>query len=140
MSLHDQIFLTDLDSLRLRSVARRLAARHGAERRNAEELFDLLESAQVVPANAIAPDVVTMNSRVSCDACASDAGGVLTLVYPGEADVDAGRISVLSPLGRALLGARAGSRVAFETPGDGVRSVQVRSIAYQPEACGHWSL
>jgi regulator of nucleoside diphosphate kinase len=128
MSLNDQIFLTEADALRLRNIARQLDGQRGEARNQAEELLELLDTAAVVPANAIAPDVVTMNSTVAYDDAEDGAVETITLVYPEQADAAQGRVSVLSPLGRTLIGARAGARVTFETPGDGIRSVRVRKV------------
>ena len=140
MSLHDQICLTDLDAIRLRSMARQLIGARGDPRLQGEALFDLLDAADIVPANAITPDVVTMNSTVVYDDADDGRSDTVTLVYPDKADVTRGRVSVLSPLGRRLIGVRAGERVSFETPGNGLRSVRVREVVYQPEAAGDWIL
>ena len=134
------IFLTDLDQLRLRVLSRNLLAQGNGGRAPGEDLLDLLESAEVVPANAIAPDVVTMNSTIVCHGGPlGDDERTISLVYPDQADGSAGRISILSPLGRALIGARAGSSVEIETP-EGPRTVHVGLVTYQPEAEGQWLL
>lgn len=135
-----QIFLTDLDAVRLRNVARQLQAQRGEARDQAEELMDLVDNAAVVPADAIAPDVVTMNSTVVYDDAKDGPVETLMLVYPEHADAALGRVSVISPLGRTLIGLRAGTSVSFETPGDGTRCVRVRKVLYQPEAAGDWTL
>ncbi|MEO8159598.1 MAG: nucleoside diphosphate kinase regulator [Betaproteobacteria bacterium] len=135
-----QIFITDLDAVRLRNVARQLHSQHGEARHHAEELMDLVDSAAVVPADSIAPDVVTMNSTVVYDDAGDGPVETLMLVYPEHADAARGRVSVLSPLGRTLIGLRAGMSVDFETPGHGTRSVRVRKVLYQPEAAGDWTL
>ena len=140
MSLRDQICLTDLDAIRLRSMARQLIGARGDPRLQGEELFDLLDAADVVPANAITADVVTMNSTLVYDDADNGSSDTLTLVYPDKADVTRRLVSVLSPLGRGLIGVRAGERVSFETPGSGLRSVLVREVVYQPEAAGDWTL
>lgn len=140
MAASQQIFLTDLDAVRLRNVARRLQAQPGEARNQAEELLDLVDNAAVVPADSIAPDVVTMNSKVDYDDAGEGPVETLMLVYPEHADAARGRISVLSPLGRTLIGLRAGNSVAFETPGHGTRCVRVRKVRYQPEAAGDWTL
>jgi regulator of nucleoside diphosphate kinase len=141
MSSHEPICMTDLDQLRLRTVLRTLLARPGGDRDCGEELRDLLDSARVVPANAIGADVVTMNSTIVCRGePLGEADKALTLVYPDRADSAAGCISILSPLGRALIGARAGSAVDVEAPGGSVRRVSIRGIRYQPEAAGDWAL
>jgi regulator of nucleoside diphosphate kinase len=62
-----------------------------------------------------------------------------TLVYPDEADILAGRLSVLAPLGIALLGARVGQVVEFDAPA-GARRLKVEKVLYQPEGAGDFHL
>lgn len=93
-----------------------------------------LERAVVVPAHAVPPDVVTMNSRVRLRD--GRRTWTMTLVFPDQADPEEGCISVLAPLGAALLGCRVGQRVEFRVPGGGARSCDILSVLYQPEAAG----
>jgi regulator of nucleoside diphosphate kinase len=99
----------------------------------------VLDAARIVPAKDVPSDIVTMNSRVVI----ADAGGAnsraVRLVYPEEADPARGDISVLSPLGNALLGARTGDSVTVRTPA-GSRVVRVTAIEFQPEAAGRYDL
>lgn len=130
------IYLTDIDQLRLRVLSRTLLERNNGSREPGEELLDLVENAEVVPARAIAPDVVTMNSSVVAEGDMLGKGEhTLTLVYPDRADGATRRISVLSPLGRALLGARAGQTLEIQTP-EGVHKLKLLRVVYQPEADG----
>ena len=61
----------------------------------------------------------------------------MTLVFPEAADPEEGRISVLAPLGAALLGCRVGETVEFRVPGGAARSCEILIVLYQPEAAGH---
>lgn len=131
--------ISDLDAIRLRTVARQLIGARGENRRHAEDLFEKLDTAEVVPASSIAADLVTMNSSVVYDDGADGIMATLTLVYPDEADIGMNRVSVLSPLGLALIGSRPGQTVTFETPDGTMRRIRVRSLVYQPEAHGDWS-
>jgi regulator of nucleoside diphosphate kinase len=140
MQTRNHTLLTELDALRLRRIAHHLINQGGGNRDKGEELVELIESAEVVPAEAIPPGIVTMNSRVLYDDSADGPAEAITLVYPEEADVDKGRVSVLSPLGLALLGARNGEQVILETPGNGLREVRVQQVVYQPEAAGDRTL
>ena len=101
-----------------------------------------LSRGKVVPASDVPRDVVTMHSRVRVRHV-GDADGdgpeTYTLVYPEEADFSAGKLSVLAPMGTALLGARAGQEVEFEAPA-GTRRVKVLKVLYQPEAAGDFHL
>jgi regulator of nucleoside diphosphate kinase len=60
-----------------------------------------------------------------------------TLVFPEDADVSQGKISVLAPIGTAMLGYRVGDTFEWDTPG-GKRSIQVKRVIYQPEASGDY--
>ena len=80
-----------------------------------------------------------MHSQVRVRDPKSDEVGTYTLVYPDAADITDGKLSVLAPMGAALLGARQGQVVKFETPG-GVRRLKVLKILYQPETAGDFHL
>lgn len=98
-----------------------------------------LERGDVVAPREVPKGVVTMNSRVRFRDLASRERETYTLVYPADADVENGRLSVLAPLGAALLGARVGDVVECRTPG-GVRRLTVERVLYQPEAAGDFHL
>jgi regulator of nucleoside diphosphate kinase len=99
-------------------------------------LIDELERAELVPAAAIGHNVVTMNSRVRI--MDPDTGGrrTVTLVYPGEEDSDRGKISVVTPMGTALLGLREGTRMEWRTLDGRRKSISVLEVQYQPESRG----
>jgi regulator of nucleoside diphosphate kinase len=94
-----------------------------------------INRARVVEPTRIKPNVVTMNSRVKLLDLARDGHEIHTLAYPQKADLRSGRLSVLSPLGMALLGAREGDVVRVMSA-DGPRDIKIESILYQPEAAG----
>lgn len=93
-----------------------------------------LTRAVVVGQDEIPPDVVTMNSRVRLRV--GRRTWIMTLVFPENADPEEGCISVLAPLGAAILGCRVGQSVRFRVPGGEERSCDILSILYQPEAAG----
>ena len=80
-----------------------------------------------------------MNSRVRLRDLRTGEDETYTLVYPEEADIDEGRLSVLAPLGTALLGSRNGQTIVVNAPG-GRRRLKVERILYQPEAAGDYHL
>lgn len=101
-----------------------------------EKLEGELVRANVVPREQIPGDVVTMNSRVVFENETTGEKREVTLVYPGSADIDAGKISVLVPIGTALLGLRVGQSIDWELPGGEKQRYRIVKIPFQPEAAG----
>lgn len=93
-----------------------------------------LDQAVVVGPDEVPPDVVTMNSRARLRD--GRRTWTMTLVFPEDANPEEGAISVLAPLGAALLGCRVGQVVKFRVPGGGERECDILSVLYQPEAAG----
>jgi regulator of nucleoside diphosphate kinase len=134
------IWLTQQDYLRLKRV---LGERTRESRTIADELAtleELLDVARVVVPERIPDDVVTMNSRVQFRDAASGEEDTVTIVYPSDADPSSGRISVLSPVGGAMLGAAEGQEVELPLPHGLTRRIRIESVLYQPEAQGHFAL
>jgi regulator of nucleoside diphosphate kinase len=94
-----------------------------------------LDRGKVVPADRVPGNVVTMRSQVRVHDLSEDERETYTLVYPEEADINVGKLSILAPLGTALLGTRVGQVVGFDAPA-GPRRLKVEKILYQPEAAG----
>jgi len=95
-----------------------------------------LERAEVVEPEQIPPHVVTMNSTVRFTFKESGEEFRLTLVYPRDAHGEPDRISILAPVGSALLGLSVGDEIQWPTPGGGMATVNVVEVAYQPERAG----
>jgi regulator of nucleoside diphosphate kinase len=131
MSQADHIIVTDRDLERLLPIVARapLAASLEAE----------LDRAVVVQQREVPPDVVTMNSQIVYEDCATGARRNVQLVYPRDADAARGRVSVMAPVGSALLGLRVGQLIAWRLPA-GMRCMRVVELRYQPEAQGHFHL
>ncbi len=127
------ICVTEEDLARLRLVIEARRGQQGRDRNHLEALEEELERAEVVEPDELPPDVVTMRSRVRVHDLVSGDDAVYTLVFPREADVAQGRLSVLAPIGTALLGYRAGDVIEWPVPG-GVRTLQIAEVLYQPEA------
>jgi regulator of nucleoside diphosphate kinase len=98
-----------------------------------------LERGKVVPPTRVPPGVVTMNSCVRLHDVLSEERETYTLVYPAEANIDEGKLSVLAPLGTALLGSKVGRIIEVKTPG-GLRRLKVDKVLYQPESVGDFHL
>ncbi|MBX7256304.1 MAG: nucleoside diphosphate kinase regulator [Candidatus Hydrogenedentes bacterium] len=134
-----KIYITTQDRARIESLLCELP--HSALRGETDhvDLEQELKSARIVEPKKVPPTVVTMRSRVVLSELESGARRELTLVYPNEADVDRGKISVLSPVGKAILGYSTGDTVAWKVP-TGVKHFRVEQVLYQPEAAGHYQL
>ncbi|AKH20089.1 nucleoside diphosphate kinase regulator [Sedimenticola thiotaurini] len=102
-----------------------------------DELQTELDRADVVAPEEVSPDVVTMNSQVRF-ALESGEEFCLTLVYPKDMDGSADKISILAPVGSALLGLSVGDHIEWPRPGGGVTKVQIVEIIYQPERAGEY--
>ncbi|KAA5541202.1 GreA/GreB family elongation factor [Adhaeribacter rhizoryzae] len=94
-----------------------------------------LKRAKRVPSVTIPPEVVTMNSRVRVQELKSNSEMILSVVFPHEANFNAGKISVLSPIGTAILGSRAGDEVVWTAPYCKF-IYKIKEVLYQPEADG----
>jgi regulator of nucleoside diphosphate kinase len=135
-SVADQptIYLTQNDLDRLFDLVEAYSAGSGGRR--FEQLERELVRAVVVPRGQIPKDVVTMNSRVIFENETTGERMEIELVYPREADIDAGKISILVPVGTALLGMRIGQSIDWELPSGETHRYRVVGVPYQPEATG----
>ena len=97
-----------------------------------EELAAELDRARIVEADEIAPDVVTMHARFTFRDDSHGTTRTISLVYPGEENVDEGRISILTPMGAALLGLSEGQSIALEGRDGARRSITVLELLSQP--------
>lgn len=104
-----------------------------------EGLSEELDRANIVAQKDIPPDVVTMNSRVRLSDTSKEEDLIYTLVFPRDADAEAGKISVLAPIGTAILGYKVGDIIEWPVP-LGIRKVKIEEVLYQPEAAGDFHL
>ena len=130
-----KILLTDADCERLQWLigSSRVQCHRDAER--LDELENELKRATVVKSCKVPPDVVTMNSRVRIRELNSGRELTYQIVFPKDADMAENRISILAPIGTALLGYRVGTTVEWRVP-SGLRRFQILDVEYQPEAVG----
>ncbi len=128
--------ITALDQRRLKFLAATLSADEHMQR-YAADLLDAVEAAKVVPSKRIPPDVVTMNTRVRYADLAAGNVKAVTLVYPEDADANHSQVSVLSPLGNALIAMKVGQTAMLRLPYGDEHRIRVAEILYQPEAEGH---
>jgi regulator of nucleoside diphosphate kinase len=127
------IFIADDDRVRLEALLRRASDRDAQPAHYLAALAGELRRARVVPRAEIPPDVVTMGSTVRLRDLETGEDETYTLVYPDEADIEEDKLSVLAPVGTALLGYRAGDVVEWPVP-VGVRRIRVEEVLFQPES------
>ena len=129
------IFITQADMKRLQSLIQSMKS----SREDLQALRAELDQAHVVAPADIPKDVVTMNSKAQVRDLETGEMMTYTLVFPGSANIDDGKISVLAPVGTAMLGHRAGEEFEWHVPAGPVR-LRVEEVLYQPEAAGHYNL
>lgn len=125
------IIVTEPDLGRLRALLRGQSESSLLDQEHLQDLKSELDRAVPVDAADVPPGVVTMHSQIRVEDVESGETRTYTLVFPHEADVASGRISVLAPLGTALLGYREGDEVEWEMPG-GVRRLRIRQVVQHP--------
>ncbi len=133
------IFITKFDQERLIKLlieAKRTGYR-GSE--YLSKLENELARAKVVSPKEIPANVITMNSKALLVDVDTGEEMTFTLVFPENADIAQGKISILAPIGTAMLGYRVGDVFEWDVP-DGARKLQVKEILYQPEARGDFNL
>lgn len=101
-------------------------------------LEEEIDRAEIVDPKDVPPSVVTMNSTIRFKVASSAEEFCLTLVYPRDVDESGGTISILAPVGSALLGLSQGDEIEWPRPGGGTLKVQLEDILYQPERAGEY--
>lgn len=130
--------ITKQDRDRLKACISKASAR-SRDGAHLKALSGLLARLKVVEQKAIGGDIVTMNSRVKIMDIDTKETLSVTLVYPEDADMELGRMSVLSPIGTAILGYRRGEVIEWAGPRR-LRRILIKEIDYQPEADGNYAL
>ena len=131
-----QITISTLDFARLQALLNTPAASAQPE---LEHLRSELDRAEVVEPEAMPPDVATMNSTIKFVIEPSGKEFELTLSYPDDTRGEAGRISILAPVGSALLGLAVGQDIEWPVPGGKTIRARVLAISYQPERSGEFT-
>lgn len=140
MTTNTTIWLTDHDYTRLKHLLAELARQSRGMQAGLEMLEEILDSARIVDPDEVPENVVTMNSSVLFEDVVTREHGTVTIVYPADADPSAGRISVLSPVGAALIGECEGREVELPLPYGRTRRIRIVGVLYQPEARGEFAL
>jgi len=136
--IRSSIQVTAADYERLRSLIE--TWRDTRDAAAAQALSDELDRAEVVPPEQIAGNVVTMNSRVVFEDQQTAARRAVWLVYPLESDIERSQISILAPIGSALLGLAVGQTIDWPLPGGHAKRLRIVEVVYQPEQAGHFHL
>jgi regulator of nucleoside diphosphate kinase len=140
MAINGVIWLTAQDYNRLRHLLAELTRQSRGMQAGVDTLEDILDLARIVQPEKVPGNVVTMNSRVLYEDVSTGDQGTVTIVYPGDADPSNQKISVLSPVGAALLGEAENSEVELPLPHGQTRRIRISSVLYQPEAQGDFAL
>lgn len=129
------IYITEADMRRLKPLIESMKTSRDDLRGLQSELLQ----ARVVAPKDVPPDVVTMNSKARLRDLETGEEVTYELVFPDRANIEQGRISVVAPVGTAMLGHRVGDEFEWEVPAGAVR-LRVEEVLYQPEAAGHYHL
>lgn len=133
------IYITELDMERLKERLLESEAIPERDRENLAELEQELMRAEVVSPQEVPGDVITMNSSVRLKDLDTKKELTYTLVFPADANAAQNKISVLAPIGTALIGYQVGDIITWEVPA-GRRRLKVEEVLYQPEAAGDYHL
>jgi len=125
-----KIYITEPDMKKLKEIIDD-EIEYAKDKDHVRELDLELTRAEVVSDEKLPNDVITMNSKVLLLLDGTEEE--VSLVYPNEADVSQSKISVLSPIGTAILGYREGDSIEWKVP-SGITKVEVKKVIYQPEA------
>ncbi|QEL17513.1 nucleoside diphosphate kinase regulator [Limnoglobus roseus] len=126
------IFIATDDRVLLEALLRRAVDHPLQQAGSLAALAEELRRARVVPRTELPPDVVSMGSTVRIRDLETGEDETYTLVYPDESDIEDEKLSVLSPVGTALLGYRSGDEIEWPVPA-GVRRFRVEEVMLQPE-------
>jgi regulator of nucleoside diphosphate kinase len=129
-TMNRTIYITQQDMNRLRSLIDSMKS----SREDLNALSAELEQAKVVSPAEVPADVITMNSKAQVRDLDDNELMTYTLVFPGKA-----LLSVLAPIGTAMLGHRVGDEFEWHVPAGAIR-LRVEKVLYQPEAAGHYNL
>ena len=140
MAISGAIWLTGQDYNRLKHLVAELTRQSRGMQAGVDTLEEILDLARVVQPGEVPGNVVTMNSRVHYRDVRTHDSGTVTIVYPADADPLDGKISVLSPVGAALLGEAEGREVELPLPHGQSRRIRIVNVLYQPEAQGDFAL
>jgi len=133
------LYLTDYDYERLKLLLDNMNRVPQNRRDDLSRLEDDLATCQIVAPEEMPANIITLHSTVRYLDLDSNKEREVTLVFPSNADLSAGRISIAVPLGAAILGHSEGDLVTWKTL-DGTKTIRIEEVLYQPEAAGDYHL
>lgn len=136
----DERTLTELDHIRITELIHRGSHPDVVVSDAADWFESVLKVADLVPSRKVSPDIVTMYSQVLLADPETGERRTLTLCYPTDAEPEQGFVSVLSPVGRSLLGLRVGCIARWRNPSAELCAAEVVAILFQPEDSGDYAL
>jgi regulator of nucleoside diphosphate kinase len=139
MMTNKSIHITEFDLERLKKLLQDAQYTDYRKSTYLEKLRMEINRAEVVDPHDIPSDVITMNSTVILVDLDTGEEETYTLVFPENADLGKGKISIFAPIGTAMLGYEVGDIFEWEVPA-GIRKLRVEKILYQPEASGDYHL
>ncbi|MGI6241212.1 MAG: nucleoside diphosphate kinase regulator [Candidatus Omnitrophota bacterium] len=134
-----KIYITGKDAEKLRELVQSGAVGGENGKFYLDQLVSEIAQAEIVDPLKIPKDVITMNSQVRFRDLDTKESYTYSIVYPSFADSAKNRISILAPIGMALLGYRVGDIVEWKVPA-GTRRLKIEEVLYQPEAAGEYDL
>ena len=130
------IYITDNDMKKLKEL---IIEADNKDKKYLRELEDELDKGEVVNSRDIPNNIITMNSKVRLRDINTQKEMICWLVFPDDSNADQGKISILAPIGTALLGYKVGDIIEWKVPA-GLTKLKVEEILYQPEAAGDYQL
>lgn len=135
--MNKNIFITDFDMKRFNWLISNAYRFNNLDKQHLQELESELMEAVILQPQEIPSDVVTMSSRVRIRFLDTNEEKTFTLVFPFDADEAQNKLSILAPVGVAVIGSKISDEVEWEMQ-DGKRKIRIEEIIYQPEAAGNY--
>ncbi len=127
-----KIIITELDNQRLNKIIDDVVQHDSNEKKHIQMLKNELSHAKIVAPDEIPNNIITMNSKFLLSIGDTDEE-LYSLVYPEQADIANNNISIMAPIGTAILGYKEGDTIEWQVP-DGKIKIKVIKILYQPES------
>jgi len=139
MTKEREIYITSQDLKRLKKELSMAGISYFHGRGDLQLLAKELDRAKIIEASEIPDKIVTMNTRLIFRDLDDDSTMEVTIVFPIDANINKGKISVFSPIGTALLGYSEGDTIEWKVPA-GITRIRIEKVLYQPEASGEFNL